>query len=80
MRTGAFAFLPSPDGVLAFERSEGEERRVVVVNFTASPVAVPLEGPLSVEVSSCGDGEGDAYRVTDIVALGPASIPSRPMG
>jgi alpha-glucosidase len=59
---GDFAFLPAPDGVIAFARSTNADRRVVVVNFTDGTVEVSLEaGPLRIEVASDGAGEGDDY-------------------
>ncbi len=60
LQSGNFALLNGPDSVIAFERSAGDDRRVIVVNFAAAQVAVPL-GELTVEVSSDGAGEGAAY-------------------
>ena len=62
LRTGSFEFLPSPEGVLAFERVDGGDRRVVIVNFTADAATVRVDGSFSVEVSSRGEGEGEPYR------------------
>jgi alpha-glucosidase len=68
LRLGAFAWLPSPDGVLAFERTgAGGDRRAVAVNFTGGAKTVPLEGSWTVEVSTSGAGEGAPYAGT----LGP---------
>ena len=61
LRLGGFDFLPSPEGVLAYTRRDGDDRRVVVVNFTGSPADVAVDGAWTVEVSSAGRGEGDAY-------------------
>jgi alpha-glucosidase len=41
---GSWDVLPSPTGVLAYERVSGGERRRVVVNFTASPVMAGAGG------------------------------------
>jgi alpha-glucosidase len=58
---GAFAWLPSPDGVLAWERADGAsgDRRLVAVNFGGAPVEVDLDG--TVVVASDGRGEGKRY-------------------
>lgn len=63
LRAGDFSWLASPEGVLAFERRRGDDRRVVLVNFRAEPVrigTVPAE-ELEVEVASDGAGEGLAF-------------------
>ena len=61
LRVGSFAWLRAPAGVLAFERQAGEDRRVVLVNFTPAPAEAPLAELLQVEVASDGEGEGRAY-------------------
>lgn len=53
---GGCALLDAADGVLAYERVEGEDRRVVVVNFTGE--TRPLDVPGTVRVASDGVGEG----------------------
>jgi alpha-glucosidase len=51
------------DGALAWERTQGEDRRVVAVNFTDDAVAVPnLQG--TVEVASDRLGEGEPFSGT----------------
>jgi alpha-glucosidase len=57
---GAWTALDAPDGVFVYERSHGDDRRVVAVNFTAH--AVPWSGQGVVEVASDGAGEGAAFR------------------
>jgi hypothetical protein len=57
--------LDAPVGVLAYERTLGEDSRVVLVNFTGEPQDVEARG--TVEVSSTGNGEGKAFAG----ALGP---------
>lgn len=48
------------DGVLAWERRSGRDRRIVAVNFTDEPVDTPgIDG--TVEVSSDGAGEGEPF-------------------
>jgi alpha-glucosidase len=59
LRLGDLAFVPAPDGLLAYERRLGDDRRTVLVNFTASEVPHPAVG--IVEVASDGRGEGEAY-------------------
>jgi alpha-glucosidase len=68
LRTGAFAWLAAPDGVLAYERAEGAEVVWVAVNPTAEEQAVELPGPATVIVASDDAGagasgrEGEAFR------------------
>ncbi|HEX2063265.1 MAG TPA: alpha-amylase family glycosyl hydrolase [Acidimicrobiales bacterium] len=61
LRLGTWRPLEAPAGVLAYERAHGRDRRVVVVNFSDSPVSFGLDGRWQVEVSSDGGGEGQAY-------------------
>ena len=63
LRRGGCRLLEAPSGVVAYERCEGADRRVVLVNFTSEPAPVPLEsGRWSVEVASTGAGEGQPYE------------------
>jgi alpha-glucosidase len=61
LAVGEFALLPSPDGVVAYERRHGDERRVVLVNFTSDDVEVALTEDLTVDIASDGAGEGAPY-------------------
>jgi alpha-glucosidase len=67
LREGSFAWLAAPAGVLAWERTRGGDRRVLMVNFTGEPAALKLPGAWRVEVASDGRGEGAAHAG----ALGP---------
>jgi alpha-glucosidase len=58
LRSGSVALLASPPGVLAYERRDGEDRRVVLVNLTSSPAAMGLDGRWAIEVDSAA-GLGD---------------------
>jgi alpha-glucosidase len=50
---GSIKLLPAPEGVLAYERREGDDRRVVAVNFTSAGTQVDLTGAAwAVEVDS----------------------------
>jgi alpha-glucosidase len=77
LRTGAFAWLAAPDGVLAYERAEGGEVIWVVVNPTGAEQAVELPGPATVVIASDGTGEGAPFggrvRSDTAVVLSPAS-------
>ena len=79
LRLGAFALLPAPEGVLAYERRLGDDRRAVVVNFASTECTAPLEGNWRVEVGSDGRGEGHAYEgrlgPDQAVILHPAESP-----
>jgi len=69
LRAGAIVVLDDlPDGVLAYERVEGEDRRFVVINFGSD--TVDCTHPLlvgTVEVASDGAGEGSPFAAV----LGP---------
>jgi alpha-glucosidase len=56
---GDWTALAAPDGVLAYERTHGGDRRVVAVNFSDRPVR--WQGAGIVEVASDGAGEGVAF-------------------
>jgi alpha-glucosidase len=61
LRLGSWEPLTSPDGVLAYERRAGNDRRVVLVNYTDRSLDVSLDRDLTVEVASDGDGEGAPF-------------------
>ncbi|HYI61289.1 MAG TPA: alpha-amylase family glycosyl hydrolase [Acidimicrobiales bacterium] len=68
LRTGDQRLREGPGGVLAWERSAGDDRRVVAVNFGAEPADLdrpdlgPEPGPgWAVEVASDGAGEGEPF-------------------
>jgi alpha-glucosidase len=61
LRLGSYERLPAPVGAVAYRRSRDEDDRVVIVNFTDAPVAVPVAGDRTVEVASDGEGEGARY-------------------
>ena len=62
LRLGSWSALPSPPAVLAYERVEQGDHRIVVVNYGHDEVAVPVGGGWVVEVASDGRGEGEPYR------------------
>ena len=68
---GSWSALPSPPGVLVYERSGDGDRRAVVVNYTDEGFDVPVSGSWTVEVASDGEGEGGRYagRVRPSAAL-----------
>jgi alpha-glucosidase len=68
LRGGAWRQLPLTDGVLAYERVAGDDRRIVLINFTDEAITTDLEAALEVEVASDGDGEGKPW----FGRLGPA--------
>jgi alpha-glucosidase len=61
---GDFRFLPSPDGALVYERTAGDDRRAVVVNFSSEPVVVDLDGGWQLDVSADRHGEGAPFTGT----------------
>lgn len=62
LRLGEWRLLPSADSVLAYERIAGEDRRVVLINFSNDDVAHAARGV--VEVTSDGSGQGGSYSGT----------------
>jgi alpha-glucosidase len=56
---GEWTALDAPDGVLAYARTHGDDRRVVAVNFTDR--AVRWDGVGVVEVASDGVGESASF-------------------
>ncbi len=64
LTSGAQRLLDAPDGVLAWERIDGDDRRVVVVGFAAGSEPVSVPGRFVVEVASDGVGEGEAFDGT----------------
>jgi alpha-glucosidase len=64
LREGDSRQLDAPDGVLAFERSSGSDRRVVLVNFGPSAASVRLDGDWSCEVASDHRPPGGPYDGT----------------
>ena len=77
LRVGSWRPLASPDGVLAYERADDRDRRMVIVNFTPERHAADLAGDWTVEVASDGAGEGQRY--TGTVAANQALV-LRPTG
>jgi alpha-glucosidase len=59
---GTFSWLPSPEGVLSWLRQHGDDRRVVIVNFTDATVVTAIEGAWIVSTASDGpSGEGAPF-------------------
>jgi alpha-glucosidase len=61
LRLGTWTPLPTPAGVLGYERASGNDRRGVFVNFTSAPARLAFDGAWAVEVASDGVGEGGAF-------------------
>ena len=61
---GTMGLLPSPAGVLAYERAVAGDRRRVLVNFTGEPVEATVDGAWRVEVASQGEGEEEPFTGT----------------
>jgi alpha-glucosidase len=59
LQGGDFAFVDAPDGVVAWRRTRGDDRRIVAVNMGPDPAALDLAG--RVVVASDGRGEGGAF-------------------
>jgi len=61
LRLGSLECVDAPDGVVAYERRSGADRRRVVLNFETSPAKLDLERGWVVDVATDGEGEGDAF-------------------
>jgi alpha-glucosidase len=61
LRLGSFSWLPTPDGVLAWERRCGGDRRVVVVNFTGESCNAPLGADLRIGIATDARDRDAAY-------------------
>jgi len=59
LQVGEWIDRDAPDGVLAYERVAGADRRLVLVNFTREAKAIPVSG--HVVVASDGASEGGAF-------------------
>jgi alpha-glucosidase len=64
LHAGTWEPLDSPDGVIGYRRTSGDDERTVIVNFTDDQVTVPVDGDLIIEVASDGAGEGNPYPGT----------------
>ncbi len=77
LTTGACTLVDAPDGVLAFERTsgDGDDRRLVLVNFADEPRSVAATG--QVVVASDGVGEGRAFtgdlRPSGAIVIDPSA-------
>ncbi len=56
LRLGEWRPFEAPEGVLAYERSRGADRRVVLVNFSAAAARVAARGAIEVASDGCGEG------------------------
>jgi alpha-glucosidase len=54
LRLGAFSWLEAPEGVLAYERFAGDDRRVVLVNYTDQRQRVTAGAGLTADLTSDG--------------------------
>ena len=77
LSVGDLDLLPAPVGVLAYRRSAGGDRRVVVVNFTDAAASADVGGRWTVEVSSApalpeGKPFGGTVPASAALVLAPA--------
>jgi alpha-glucosidase len=73
LRLGSWTRLDAPETALAYERAAGDDRRVVVLNFGATAVSVPVLGDWQVEVDSA-DPSLDGTRYTGTLAPETAMV------
>jgi alpha-glucosidase len=74
LRLGAMQLHAAPAGVLAWERTLGDDRRTVLVNFTADAIAAPATGVIAVSSDDADEGTpyGGTLRPDQAVVLRPA--------
>ena len=72
LRLGSLTVQSAPEDVVVYERADGQDRRVVLVNYTDGDVKVDVAGDLTIEVSSDALGEGDLYK--GVLAAGQAVV------
>ena len=77
LRSGTWQLVDAPDGVLAYERRSGRDRRQVWANFGAADVPCALPGDWAVDVGSLGRGEGGRW---DGRLAGAEAVVLRPAG
>jgi alpha-glucosidase len=56
---GSLVLRDAPESVVAYERTAGAERVLVLVNFGAESIACPATGTIA--IASDGVGEGGPY-------------------
>ena len=62
LRTGDFELFPAAaDGVIAYRRGSGQERRLIVINFRDQPARLEFDEPLVIDLASDGQGEGAPF-------------------
>ena len=61
LRLGELTLLDAPEGVLRWTRTLGDERRLVLVNFTDDAVEAPAPGSWTGPIASDSIGEGQPY-------------------
>ena len=72
LRAGAYRGLEAPDGVFAFERHEGDDRRLVLLHLGPGHVEVPVpEAYRGLEVGLATGLEAEGATAGDRVTLGP---------
>jgi alpha-glucosidase len=61
LRSGGFAFVEAPPGVLAYTRVTADDLRMVLIDFTGEPQVAPLDDDWTVEVATDPALEGSLY-------------------
>jgi alpha-glucosidase len=72
LRRGALRLLDAPGELLAYERSAGEDRRLVLVNFGEEPAAIELPGRWQTEIATGEAGEPGSVPPLGAALLRPA--------
>jgi alpha-glucosidase len=72
LRRGTMRLRDAPGDVLAYERAAGDDRRLVLVNFSEVPADVPLEEPWEVDVASAPQPDAGSLPPWGAALLRPA--------
>ena len=72
LRSGAFSWLPSPPEVLAYQRTLGCDRRIVLVNQGSTATEVELDEGWVVELATDGASRPGALAADAAVVLRPS--------
>jgi alpha-glucosidase len=71
LREGTIRLLDDTGDVLAYERTAGEDRRLVAISFSPQPATIELHGEWRVEIDSAGGGGDCATGTRFDGRLGP---------
>jgi glycosidase len=72
LRRGTLRLLDAPGDLLAYERADGDDRRLVLVNFGEVPTAMDLPGSWETEIATGKAGPPGSVPALGALLLRPA--------